>query len=58
MQDCFFVLLRSYVRIDHVCVRILDTRIYHEFGTDILIRDFCHLESSYEELETAGLTVK
>ena len=29
MKDCFFVLLRSYVRIDHVLVRILDTRIFH-----------------------------
>jgi len=28
MQDCFFVLLRSYTRVDHVMVRIMDTRVY------------------------------
>ncbi len=40
MDDCFFILLRSYVRVDHVLVRILDTRIYHEFDTNTIIRDF------------------
>lgn len=40
MKNCFFVLLRSYTRVDHVMVRILDTRIFHEFGTSHIIRDF------------------
>lgn len=40
MDDCFFILLRSYIRVDHVIVRILDTRIYHEFGSNVIIRDF------------------
>jgi len=40
MKDCFFLLLRSYVRVDHVLVRILDTRIFHKFGSEELIRDF------------------
>jgi len=51
MADCFFVLLRSYTRVDHVTVRILDTRIYHEFGTNKIIRDFTHKENSYTELK-------
>jgi type 2A phosphatase activator TIP41 len=54
MDDCFFVLLRSYVRIDNVLVRILDTRLYHEFGSNILIRDFTHKEASYDELALKG----
>ena len=29
MHDCFFLLQRSYIRIDHVTVRIMDTRIFH-----------------------------
>jgi type 2A phosphatase activator TIP41 len=58
MEDCWFVLLRSYVRIDYVCARILDTRIYHEFGTDYLLRDFSYLESSYDELKGKGFTMK
>lgn len=28
MNNCFFVLLRSYTRLDHVLVRIMDTRIF------------------------------
>lgn len=54
MDDCFFVLMRSYVRIDNVKVRILDTRVYHEFGTDRLIRDFTHLEATFTELKQKG----
>lgn len=54
MQDSFFILLRSYVRIDHVNVRIFDTRVYHEFGTGKLIRDFSHLEATYASLEAEG----
>ena len=54
MKDCFFVLLRSYIRIDHVAVRIFDTRIFHQFTQDHLIRDFCHKESTYDELRQAG----
>ena len=54
MHDCFFILQRSYIRIDHVTVRILDTRIFHQFTTDHLIRDFCHKESTYDELRLAG----
>ena len=34
MKDCFFVLLRSYTRIDHVVVRILDTRVFCRFNDD------------------------
>ena len=51
MNDCYFLLLRSYTRVDHVTVRILDTRIYHEYGTNIIIRDFIHKESSYADLQ-------
>lgn len=56
MKDCFFILQRSYVRMDHVAIRILDTRIFHQFTTDHLIRDFSHKESTYDELRQAGFT--
>ena len=54
MNDCFFVLLRSYIRVDHVLVRILDTRIYHEFGSNMIIRDFQHKENTYTQLKSKG----
>lgn len=47
MGACFLVLLRSYVRIDAVLIRVLDTRVYHEFGSKNFIRDFSLRESTY-----------
>ena len=53
MADCFFVLHRSYTRVDHVLVRILDTRIFcrlleqpADHPIEIL-RDFQQRESTY-----------
>jgi type 2A phosphatase activator TIP41 len=40
MNDCFFGLLRCYLRVDEVMIRIYDTRIYHTFGSNFIIRDF------------------
>jgi type 2A phosphatase activator TIP41 len=40
MPSTFLVLLRFFLRVDGVIVKILDTRLYHQFGTSILIRDF------------------
>ena len=64
MNDCWFILLRSYTRVDHVLVRILDTRIFARLSTasssDTLpqsieiIRDFTHRESSYTQLKHKG----
>jgi type 2A phosphatase activator TIP41 len=60
MHDCFFVLLRSYTRVDHVLVRILDTRIFCRLPTTAsgeqhqpieIIRDFQHRESTYSQLK-------
>jgi len=46
MQDCFFILLRNYIRIDGVIIRLIETRIYHESGTKHLVR-----ENSYREID-------
>ena len=54
MDDCWFVLLRSYVRLDKVMVRILDTRIFHKFGSNEVIRDFMQKESGWSELQQKG----
>jgi type 2A phosphatase activator TIP41 len=40
MKDCYFGLLRHYIRVDDVVVRIFDTRIYHEFGKNYVLREF------------------
>ena len=48
MKDCFYVLLRNYLRVDGVLVRIIDTRTFHEFGTDYIHREFQYRESTYD----------
>ena len=40
MNYCYFGLLRNYIRVDDVIVRIFDTRIYHEFKDNFIIREF------------------
>jgi len=40
MSNCWYVLLRFFLRVDGVQVRIFDTRIFHEFGTDYIHREF------------------
>ncbi len=54
MKDCFFGLLRSYVRVDKVVVRVLDTKIFHDYKTDEILRSFEYKEASYEELLAKG----
>ena len=50
MNDCFFGLLRYYLRVDNVLVRIIDTRFYHSFGDNYIFRDFQVKEATFEVL--------
>ncbi|CAG9331453.1 unnamed protein product [Blepharisma stoltei] len=54
MQDCFYALLRCYVRINHSLVRILDTRIFHEFESNKILREFQFREGSFDEINANG----
>ncbi len=54
MADSFYMLLRSYVRLDSMFVRIMDTRIYHAFGTNCILREFQYRENTYSELTKNG----
>ncbi len=57
MKDCFYGLLRDYVRIDNVIVRVIDTRICHVFGTNYILRDFQVRECSYKDLSKKGFEI-
>jgi type 2A phosphatase activator TIP41 len=54
MADCYYVLLRYFLRVDGVCVRILDTRIFHAFGENFIRREFQYRQSSYDEIKKTG----
>lgn len=54
MGDCFFGLLRHYMRVDDVLIRIYDTRIYHDFKTNYILREFTIKEDSYADIAKRG----
>jgi type 2A phosphatase activator TIP41 len=54
MADCFYILLRFYLRVDGVCVRIFDTRIFHDYTKNYILREFQYKESTYDELKAKG----
>ncbi|KAI8826880.1 TIP41-like family-domain-containing protein [Fimicolochytrium jonesii] len=47
MPSCFLVLQRFFLRVDDVLFRINDTRVYHEFGTSHLVREYSSREEEY-----------
>jgi type 2A phosphatase activator TIP41 len=58
MVSGFYLLLRFFLRVDGVVVRLNDTRIYHQAGTNFLTREYCSKEARISDLRvsTAVLT--
>mmetsp|Transcript_37516 Transcript_37516/g.36071 ORF Transcript_37516/g.36071 Transcript_37516/m.36071 type:complete len:88 (-) Transcript_37516:67-330(-) len=54
MADCSFALLRYYLRVDDVLVRIFDTRIFNSFDQNYILREFQYKENTVEELKAKG----
>ncbi|XP_061618148.1 TIP41-like protein [Phyllopteryx taeniolatus] len=52
MPTSFFTLLRFFLRVDGVLIRINDTRLYHEAGQKYMLREFCTRESKIAELKS------
>ena len=46
MPSCFFCLLRFWVRVDRVLLRVFDTRIFHRFGHDHVVVERTERERS------------
>ncbi|XP_037544087.1 TIP41-like protein [Nematolebias whitei] len=51
MPTSFFLLLRFFLRVDGVLIRINDTRLYYENGSDHMLREFTMRESRISELK-------
>ncbi len=54
MENCFFGLLRNYLRVDNVICRIIDTRIFHKYGEDYILREHTVKEGTYEQINNKG----
>ncbi|CAG9327482.1 unnamed protein product [Blepharisma stoltei] len=57
MEDCFFALIRSYLRVDHVIVRIIDTQIFHKFSERKILREFQLKEADFDALRSSGFDI-
>ena len=51
MQERMLLLVRNFMRLDDVIVRIRDTRIYVEFKTGKVIRDYTEKEGSFASVK-------
>merc|ERR1712228_585820 len=51
MPKCFLILLRFWLRVDNVIVRIRDTRLYHEFGHNHVLKHYEEREAKWEDLQ-------
>ncbi|XP_046716288.1 TIP41-like protein isoform X2 [Silurus meridionalis] len=51
MPTSFFVLLRFFLRVDGVMIRVSDTRLYHEAGKNYILREFSSRESKVSALQ-------
>lgn len=50
MPSSYFILLRFFLRVDGVLARINDTRLYHEFETSYILREFTSKEAKVSDL--------
>ena len=50
MPKCFLVLLRYWLRVDNVIIRVRDTRLYHEFGHDHVLKHYEEREAKWKDL--------
>ncbi|XP_018336302.1 TIP41-like protein [Agrilus planipennis] len=51
MPSSFFILLRYFLRVDNVMVRVNDTRVYHEFNTNHILREYTSRESGFRDIK-------
>lgn len=54
MPHSFFILQRLFLRVDKVLFRVHDVRLYHEFGTDKVIREATGLEGNYADVKAVS----
>lgn len=48
MDFGFFIRLRALLRVDQVLIRCQETRYYHVFGTEQLLREIRHYQDDYQ----------
>lgn len=52
MPSGFYILLRYFLRVDKVMLKINDTRFHFEIENDFILKEYTAREAKYEELKT------
>ncbi|XP_020095392.1 TIP41-like protein isoform X1 [Ananas comosus] len=60
MPSCWFLLLRYWLRVDGVLMRLRDTRVYCAFGSNgnaepVVLRESCWREATIQSLSAQGI---
>ncbi|XP_017042024.1 TIP41-like protein isoform X2 [Drosophila ficusphila] len=53
MPSGFFVLLRHFLRVDNVLIRMHDTRFHHEIENDYILKEYIHREAPCTDLQNS-----
>ncbi|EDW82050.1 uncharacterized protein Dwil_GK25338 [Drosophila willistoni] len=53
MPSGFFILLRQFLRVDDVLIRMHDTRFHHEIENDYILKEYIHREAPCSELQNS-----
>ena len=56
MPKCFLILCRCWMRCDNVIIRVNDTRIYHEYNKNYVIRNYQERQVKWDEMNQHGLS--
>ncbi|GJQ09350.1 hypothetical protein GpartN1_g1141.t1 [Galdieria partita] len=55
MSSFFYVLCRFWLRVDNVHFRLCDTRVYHRWKTNVVIREYSEQEATFEQVAKLGI---
>ena len=58
MPQRLLLLCRFFMRLDNVLLRMMDTRVYVEFGTGEVIREYVAKEEKYEVVRQVGISAQ
>lgn len=54
MPSGFFCLVQFWMRLDHVAIRLYETRYHHVFGSKVVLKQFTQHANSFEQIFQAG----
>lgn len=58
MPQRLLLLTRFFMRLDHVLIRLRDTRVYVDFETGEVIREYLSKECEYERVRQVCLSIR